>query len=174
MRFDECALPLKEPQHSFDVTGIRLSIHRTNAWPRAFLDVEQQAWSTESLVLVELGLGARSHGEGSHELVERVANRPRMRIRTEISGPLALSPPHDGRSWPFIRRRHGEEGVTLVVSKPDVESRSVLLDQVVLEHQCLEFIAHLDPLDTVCSRNHCCGSRVLRRTIDEVRGHSGT
>ena len=135
---------------------------------RTFFYVEEETRSSESLVLSEFRLRAGSNGKGANQLVERVPNGPSVRVGTEISSPRTFAPTHDGRPRPFVRNRDREEWIALIVAKSYVKSRTVLFDQVVLEHERFELVAYLDPLDAVCRGHHRGGSWMLRRAIDEV------
>ena len=70
-----------------------------------------------------------------------------MRVRAEVSGSLALAAAHDYCARPFFVNGDRKKGIALVVAQSNVEARTMRLDEVVLQHQGLDLVADLDPLD---------------------------
>ena len=81
-----------------------------------------------------------------------------MGVRAEVPHPLALGAPHHHRPGPLLVEGDGEIGVGLVVLQPDVEPGPVLLDEVELEEERLDLVAHRDPLDGVGDADHLEGA----------------
>ena len=153
-----------------DELPVRHLIDLTDARPGALLDVEQQARTAEPLMLVELRRAACADREAAQQQVERVADRVRVGVRTEVPRALALATAHHERPRPLLVDGHREERIALVVAQPDVEPRVVLLDQRELEHQRLDLVAHRRPLDRLRSLDHLAraGMEILRR-LEVVR-----
>ena len=89
---------------------------------------------------VELRLGARADREGAQQEVERLADRVRVRVRTEVADALALLAAQHHRPRPLLVERDREVRIRLVVLQPDVEARPVLLDEVELEEERLDLV----------------------------------
>ncbi len=121
--------PSRKSHSSSTSCAVRHLIDLADARPGALLDVEQQARSAESLVLVELRRAARADREAAQQQVERVADRVRVGVRPEVPRALALAAAHHQRPRPLLVDGHGEERIALVVAQPDVEPRVVLLDE---------------------------------------------
>ena len=151
--------------HLLEVLGL---FDVANARPAALLDVEQQAWAAESLVLVELAVAARANGEATQQQVERVANGIGVGIRTEVAHALALAATHHQRSGPLFVHRHRKKRIALVVAQSNVETRAMLFDEAELEHQRFDFVAHLNPLDGLGRGHHLRGAGVHVARILEV------
>ena len=126
------------------------------------LDVEQQARPAESLVLVELALRTGPDREATQQQVECVADRVRMGVRPEVAGVFSFAATHHLGARPLLTRCHSQERVTLVVAEPHVESRVVLLDEAVLQHQRFDFVRNDGPLNRLRRPHH------LRRTSVHV------
>ena len=127
-----------------------------------------EARSAEPLVALELAVGARADRERAQQEVERLADRVRVGVRAEVADALALLAAHHHGARPLLVERDREERVRLVVLQPDVEPRPVLLDEVVLEEERLDLVAHLDPLDGLRGLHHLAGARQERVRRGEV------
>ena len=137
-----------------------LSISPTHG-PRALLDVEQQARPARAAGgWLNLLSRAGADRERAQQQVERLADGVGVGVRAEVADALALAAPHHHRPRPLVVEGDGEERVALVVAQPDVEPGPVLLDEAVLEHQRLDLVAHLDPLDRLGRGHHLGGARV--------------
>ncbi len=101
-------------------------------------------------------------GRGSHGW------RRRGRRGRSPAHALAGATPHDHGPGPVVVEGDGQERVALVVDQPDVEAGPVLLDQAVLQHERLDVVADLDPLDRLGRRHH------LRRAGMHRRRRSGS
>ena len=139
-----------------------------DAGPGALLDVEQQAGPAEALVLVELVVRARAEREGAEQQVERLPDGVGVAVGPEVADPLALAAPHHHRPGPLVVHGDGQERVALVVAQPHVEARLVALDERVLQHQRLDVVADLDPLDGLGRRHHRRRPRRQRGRLHEV------
>jgi hypothetical protein len=153
-----------------DELAVRHLRDLADARAAAFLDVEQQARPPEPVVFVELAGTAGAHRKAAQQQVERLADGVGVRIRPEVAHTLALAATHHHRPRVLLVERHGQERVALVVAQADVEPRPVLLDEAVLEHERLDLVAHLDPLDRLGRRHHLCRTRVqVARVLEVVR-----
>src|SRR3546814_18507567 len=72
---DVCSSDLEEVEQSLHVGVVVLLRHRTDARPRALLDVEQQARPAEALVGAELAVGAGAQRERAQEQVRSEERR---------------------------------------------------------------------------------------------------
>ena len=147
-------VPVEELQQGVHVLVVLLLGDLAHARAGALLDVEEQARSTEPLVLVELVVRAGAQREGAQEQVEGLADGVGVAVGPEVPNPLALAAAHDHRSRPLRVHGDGEERIALVVAQPHVEAGLVALDERVLQHQRLDVVAHLDPLDRLGRLHH--------------------
>jgi hypothetical protein len=120
--------------------------------------VEQQARPAELVVAPELVVAAGADGERPQQQVEGLADGVGVGIGAVVADALALPPSHHRGAGPLVLHGHGEERVALVVAQPDVEPGPVLLDEAELEHQRLDLVADLDPLDGLGRRHHGRGA----------------
>src|SRR3546814_11599839 len=112
---DVCSSDLEEVEQSLHVGVVVLLRHRTDARPRALLDVEQQAGPTEALVGAELAVGAGAQGEGAQEQVEGLADGVGVAVGPADTNALALPAPHPPRAGPLVIPPAREEGAALVI-----------------------------------------------------------
>ncbi len=171
---DTVGVPFQEPDEVGDEALIVRVADLSHARTRALLDVEQQARSPLLLVPRQLGVRTRADGECSQEEVEGLADGVGVAEGPEVANLLATTAPHDHGAWPLVADGDGEERVALVVDQTHVETRPVGLDEAVLQHQRLDLVGDLDPLETVGGRHHLGGTRVQRRGVGEVVGDAGT
>ena len=154
-------------RHQLPVVGL---VDLADARTAALLDVVQQAWTAEPLMLVELARAARANRETAQQQIEGVANRVGVRVRPEVLGALALAAAHHQRPRELLVERDRQERVALVVAQPDVEPRPMLLDEAVLEHQRLDLVADLDPLHRLRGGHHLRRPRMhVARILEVVR-----
>src|SRR5215467_13191961 len=78
------------------------------------------------------------HREDAQQRVDRVADRPGVRVRPEIPGALPLGAAHHHDPGVLLVHRHREVGVALVVAVLDVEPGVELLDPGVLQLEGLD------------------------------------
>ena len=161
---------VEEGDELVDERHVLVVVDGADARRDALLDVRVEARATEALVAVELALGARADRERAQQQVERLADRVGVGVGTEVADALALGPPHHHGPRPLLVEGDREVRVGLVVLQPDVEPGPVLLDEVVLEEQRLDLVAHRDPLDRVGGVDHLRGS-APSRPVAEVRHH---
>ena len=167
---DGVGVALEELQQLVDVGGVGLGLDGAHAGARALLDVVQQAGPAQPLVAVELGLAAGAQGERAQQQVERLPDGVGVGVGPEVAHALALGPPHHRGPGPLVGDGHGQERVALVVDQADVEAGPVLLDQRELEHQRLDLVADLDPLDGLGRGHHLRRAGVqVRRALEVVR-----
>ncbi len=163
------AVAVEELEQLLHQGGVVGRVDGLDARSRALLDVVQQAGPALLLVDVELVVGAGADGEGAQQRVEGVADGVGVGVGAEIAVALALGAPPDHGAGPLVGHGHGQERVALVVPQPDVEAGLVLLDEAVLEHQGLDVVADLDPLDGLRRRHHLGGAgREVGRVLEVV------
>ena len=138
---------LQEPQQVPDEVGVGVGRDLADTWAGALLDVEQQAGSAHPLVGAELGVRAGPQGERLDQLLERLPDGAGVPVGPEVPDPPATLGPGHHRAGPFVGDGDGQERIALVVLHVDVEPGRVLLDQAALQHEGLELVGHLDPLD---------------------------
>ncbi len=97
-----------------------------------------------------------------------------MSVRTEVAVFRAPARPAsaDRRPGPLVRFCQDQERVALVVPQPHVEAGLVLLDEAVLEHEGLDVVADLDPLDALGRGHHLGGPRQQCARALEVVGQT--
>ena len=147
-------LAVEEVDQLRDEAVVLLVVDRVDARRRALLDVRVQARPAEPVMPVELVLRARADRERPQQQVERLADRVRVRVRTEVAHALALLAAQHHRARPLLVERDREVRVRLVVLQPDVEARPVLLDEVELEEERLDLVGRHDPLDALRGLHH--------------------
>jgi hypothetical protein len=97
-----------------------------------------------------------------------------MRIRTEVLGALSFGTTHHYGTRPLLIDCHSKKGIALVVPKANIEAWPMLFDEVVLQHQCFNFVPHLDPLDRLSRCDHRSSPWVQMSSILKILGHSRT
>ena len=135
---------------------------------RALVDVAQQARPADLTVPLEDSRGTGTRGEDPGQQIERLADRPGMRVRPEVAHSLASRPAVDHQPRVLLVQRHGEHRIGLVVAVADVEPRVELLDPVVFELQRLDFGVDHRPLDAGRGHHHLAGARRQARQVGEV------
>ena len=90
---------------------------------------------------------AGAHREHPQQQVERLADRPGVRVGAEVAHALALGAAHHLQPRELLAQRDGEVRVGLVVAVLDVEARVELLDPGVLQLQRLDLGGDDGPLD---------------------------
>ena len=167
---DRRGLTVEKGDQLVDQARVLLVVDRADARRDALLDVRVEARPAEPLVALELVVRAGADRERPQQQVEGLADRVRVGERPEVADALALLAPHHHRPRPLLAHGHREERIRLVVLQPDVEPRLVRLDELVLEEERLDLVAHLDPLDRLGRRHHLAGARQQRRRGAEVVG----
>src|SRR5665647_2827392 len=77
----------------------------------ALVDVAEQARPADLSGTCEDTTAAGAHREHAQQLVERLADRPRLGVGTEVSRPLALGSPHHLSAGELLTHGDGEVGV---------------------------------------------------------------
>ena len=144
---DGVGVPVEEVDELLDQRVVLGVVDLADARSRALLDVEEEARPAEPVVLVVLARRAGADGEAAQQQVERVPDGVGVGVRPEVADALALAAPDDHGPWPLLVQGDGQERVALVVPQAHVEPGTVLLDEAVLEHERLDLVAHLHPLD---------------------------
>ena len=91
-----------------------------------------------------------------------------MRVRTEVFGSLTLSSSHHHRSWPLFIEGQGKKWVAFVVTQTDIETRSMLFDEVELQHQSFYFVTYLNPFHSGSCSHHGRSTRMQDARLLEV------
>ncbi|CAM2932428.1 hypothetical protein SAXI111661_09050 [Saccharomonospora xinjiangensis] len=172
-------LPLKPADHDvgaareevaelLDDLAVFLGRHPADARRRALADVAEQARPADLGVPAEHACRAGPRGEHPEQQVERLADRPGVRVGAEIPHALLPRAPVDVQARELLVQRHREHRIRLVVAVPDVEPRVELLDPVVFELECLHLGAHHGPLDARRRGDHLPGPRMQAGEVREV------
>ena len=135
---------------------------------RAFVDVSQQARTVDLLVPLEYSGRTGSSRKYPGEQIQRFPDRPRMRVRPEITHALAPRAAIDHQPGKFLVDRDCQHRVGLVVAVADVEARIEFLDPVVFQLQRLDLGVDHRPLDVGRGGHHLPGPRVQARDVGEV------
>src|SRR5205807_8378294 len=99
----------------------------------ALVDVAEQTRATDLPSALEDAVATGTHREDPQQRVQRLADRPRVRIRAEVLDATTLCAPHDLSARIFLVERHRQPRVGLVVAVADVEPRVELLDPAVFQ-----------------------------------------
>ena len=91
--------------------------------------------------------GARPHRENPADDLQGLSQRGDVGVWAEVPSAWNRDPPDDQHARERLGERHGNLRITLIIAQPNVELRLVLLDQRVLEQQCLCFVRHDDRLE---------------------------
>ena len=149
-------------------------LHQAGAWAGATLDVVHEAGPPDPLVAGELRVAAAPDRERAQQKIERFPDGIGVGVGAEvlvISAP-ARAAPADSRPGPLVGFGQDQERVALVVPKPHVETGLVLLDEAVLEHEGLDVIADLDPLDALGRSHHLGRARQQGTRVLEIVGQA--
>ena len=160
--------PLHELTQSLRKRAMLLHRHASHARGRTLVDIAEQAGPSLRLRTLKHTRRTRAHREDAQQLIDRLANRPHLRVRTEIprARPLTLAGHlHAGETLPH---RHRQVRVGLVVLKHDVEARIELLNPRELQGQGLHLGTHDGPLNGARGRHHLLGARMQIRQVLEV------
>ena len=140
---------------------------------RALADVTEQARTARLLGALVGSVRAAAHREGLEHDVDRLANRPRSRVRAEVPRVRDAAVAGDEHPRHGITQRDGQVGVALVVLVLHVEGRVELLDPGVLELQRLEVVAHDCPLHRGGGLHHLAGAVMQGAQGGEVVAEAG-
>ena len=151
---DGVGVAVEELDQFVDEPLVLLGGDLADTWPRALLDVEQQARPAQALMAPELVVRARTDREGPQQQIEGFANGVGVAVRAEVAHSLSLAAAHHHGPRPLVTHGDGQERIALVVAQPHVEAGLMLLDERVLEHQRFDVVAHLDPLDRLGRLHH--------------------
>ena len=153
--------------------GVVLGADEPHAGRRAVSDLVLEAGT---VTVGEEPVVAVSETEETRELLERLADGRRMRIRTEAAarGPAGAVEDEAGK---VERLDETDVGIALVVAKDDVVTRPVVLDEVALEEESLgrtrrhrDFdVRHLGE-ETADPRPEALGMRVALKARAEAIG----
>ena len=130
----------------------------------------EQARPTDAVVVGELVVRARADRKRAQQEVERLPDGVGVAVGAEVADALALLAAHDHGPGPLVVEGDGEEGVALVVPQADIEAGLVPLDEAVLEHEGLDVVADLDPLDALGRSHHLGRPRRQQGRVPEVVG----
>ena len=161
----ELAQPLRE---------LAVLLHRdaTHARGRALVDIAEQTRTPLRLRALKHARRTRAHRENAQQLIDRLANRPHLRVRAEVARPYPFALPRHLHARETLPHRHRQVGVGLVVLKHHVETRIEFLNPRELQRQGLDLGAHDGPLHGARGRHHLLGARVQVRQVLEVVGEA--
>ncbi len=175
--------PLLDPSHYFvgtsrkkedyfvDHRAILVLRLRQDAGRFATLDVVVEARALRHLrrhVVV-----AAPDGEDSLHYVERPAHRSHVCIWAEVAGTVVLQPARDEYPRERLLDRHLDVGIGLIVAQSDVESRTILLDQVRFENERVRLARDDYRLEVGDEPDEVAGFRALELVVGEIAAHSG-
>ena len=155
-------------QKSSTICAVLVGADPADAGRAALADVAEQAGPADLAGPLEHAGRAGAGREHPQQQVERLADRPGVRVRAEVAHALALGAAHHLQPRVLLVQRHRQRRVGLVVAVADVEPRVELLDPGVLELQRLDLGAHDRPLDARRGGDHLPGARVQRGDVGEV------
>ena len=108
------------------------------------------------MVAGEVHLAGR-HQEVAVDEMHQPVGQVGREVGTEVAGAVLPDPPRDVDARVLLGRQL-DVGVGLVVPQQDVEARLPLLDEVVLESQCLLLVIDEDVFDVVGFGDQACRS----------------
>ena len=161
-------LPGHEVAEVVDDRAVSRGVDAADARGGALADVAEQARTADLTGALEDPAGAGACREDPQQQVERLADRPGVRVGTEVADALLLRAAHHLKPRELLVQRHGEAGIALVVAVADVEPRVELLDPVVLQLEGLDLGGDDGPLDGRGRRDHRLGARVQVGQVLEV------
>ena len=154
-----------------ELTVIELA-DTAHAGRRALVDVSQQAGAAGGAGALEHSRRAGADGEDAQELVERLADGPRLHEGAEVTSPRPARAAHHLGARIGLLHGDGQVRIGLVVPVHDVESGVELLDPGVLQGQGLHLRAHDRPFHGAGGGHHLLSARVEGRLILEVAGQA--
>src|SRR5262249_28948604 len=111
---------------------------------------------------------ARGYEETAMDQVDGPMSQIAREVRAIVSRTIFSQTPRDVDAWEaFVG--HLDVRVGLVVAQQDVESGSVLLDQVVLKRERLGFIVDRDPFDVDSLTHQRTGLGILLSCLEKIR-----
>ena len=170
-------IPVKERDELRHMVCVHLGLHLAHTRSAALFNMEQKAWSTETLMLVELPLTASTNRKSAQQEIQGFANGPCVRIGTEITRTFSLRSTHHNRTGKLLIDSHCQEWITLIISQSHVETRMVLLNKRIFKNECFHLITNFDPFHGMCCLHH--GSRagmqlrwilkIVRQPLSKIR-----
>src|SRR5439155_6970980 len=134
---------LHEQRDLVDPCPVVLGADAPLARPRTPFDVEVEA----DLALLEYLVRAGAEREQLPDRLDRRAQGEGRRVRAEVQSAVVLHATRVVDPRKRLGHRELEVEVVLVVLQPDVETRPVVLDEAVLEHQRLDLVGGGDELE---------------------------
>ena len=139
LRFEPLGEPGRLPGHEVaEILGelpVPFLADLAHARRRALADVAEQARPADLPGALEHARRTGAHREHPQQRVHGLPDRPRVRVRPEITGAAPLGAPHHHDPRVVLAERDRQVGVALVVPVPDVEPGAELLDPGVLQLQ---------------------------------------
>ena len=166
-----CA-PLHELTQALRELAVLLHGNAPHTRGRALVDVTEQARAPLRLRALKHTSRTRAHREDAKQLIDRLANRPHLRVRAEVARPRPLALARHLHAREALPHRHRQVGVGLVVLKHDVEARIEFLNPRELQGESLDLGPHDGPLHGARGRHHLLGARVQVRQVLEVVGEA--
>ena len=144
--------PAQEVHHLIDDGPVLRRVRAAHAGSGTAVDVELQAGRARRPS--RLAPPAGPHREHPAEHVEGVPDLGRACVWPEVQVATPVRLAREDHSRILVLHGDHDVGVGLVVAKPDVEGRPVLLDEVVLEQQRLDLVGGHDPLESRGPTHH--------------------
>ena len=142
--------------------------HPVHARCRALADVTEQARAADLPGALEHPGRARPDREDPEQGVDRVPDRPGVRVGPEVPGALPLRAPHHHDPRVLLTHGHRKVRVALVVPVLDVVPGIELLDPGILELERLHLGADDGPVDRGRRRQHGLRPRVQAGEVRKV------
>jgi len=120
-------LPLQKQAEIIHHPAVGGLIHSANTWTTAQLDVIVQAGARVRPGDLPV---AGQVGENPAQYIQGLVHRPDGGVRSKIAGTVIHHLAGDGDFGEGIRPMHLDVRIPLIILEPDIEPRTVLLDQV--------------------------------------------
>src|SRR3954452_8164434 len=166
---DLAVAPAQERDNAVDRLAVLRLVHVADAGRAAPLDVVVEA--RRARPPPGLDALARPELEDLLEQVQRPTHALGVRVRAEVQPVAAMALAREVHPREVLVRRDRDERIGLVVPQPDVETRPVLLDEVLLREQRLGLGRdedELDRLDRVDHLERAAGHRVREVARDPL------
>ena len=134
---DQIIIAVQKLQHLIDGFPVFLLIHISLTRRTTLMNMIIQAWSLQPDITRKSPIAATDLIQFPDQL-NRISHRSYTGIRSKVLRLilLHLSCHHDPRKW--LLHRHFNKWITLVIHQHSIIFRSVLLDQITLQHQSFQ------------------------------------
>ena len=165
-----CVSPERNPIDAVDDLGVAVRRDRSDARREAAVDVEVEA--RDARVPTGPRPLARPKPKDAVQDVERLTHLLRVRVRAEVDRPAAVPLAREHHARVLVRERDGDVRERLVVAEPDVERRTMPLDEVLLQVERLRLGPRDDHLDVGDALGELGRARSVRRRAGSSCGRA--